>query len=127
MRRRRRRLFDRRAELVVEIARSSRRYDLGKKKLEYERTGIQEYLVIELDPDRIHWFVRSGTQFEDLPPGPDGIYRSEVFPGLRLDPIALYALDRARMYRVLRRGVRSPEHSAFAARMASGRRKRKPK
>ena len=69
MRRRRRRLFERRAELVVEIARSSRRYDLGKKKLEYERTGIQEYLVVELEPDRIHWFIRRGERFEELSPG----------------------------------------------------------
>ncbi len=114
-------------ELVVEIARSSRRYDLGKKKLEYERTGIQEYLVVELDPDRIHWLIRRGERFEELSPGPDGIYRSDAFPGLWLDPIALYALDRARLYRVLLRGVRSPEHAAFAARMAPGRRRRKPK
>src|SRR5206468_852661 len=43
-------------ELVVEIARSSRAVDLGPKKLEYERGGVLEYVVVELDPDRVHWF-----------------------------------------------------------------------
>ena len=67
---------------MVEIARSSRYYDLNEKKADYERAGVREYVVVELDPDRIHWFVRRGDHFEDLPPGPDGIYRSEVFPAL---------------------------------------------
>src|SRR5204863_6735949 len=71
-------------ELIVEVARSSRHYDLNEKKTDYERTGVLEYLVVELDPNRIHWFIRRGDHFEDLPPGPDGIYRSEVFPGLWL-------------------------------------------
>jgi len=114
-------------ELIVEIARSSRKYDLGRKKADYERTGVQEYLVVGLDPNRIHWFIRRPGQFEDFPPGPDGIYRSQAFPGLWLDPDALFALDRNRLYRVLRRGVRSPEHTAFAARMAPTRRRRKPR
>ena len=77
-------------ELVVEIARSSRAYDLGAKKADYERAGVREYVVVELDPDRIHWFIRRDDRFEELPPGPDGIFRSEVFPGLWLDPEALY-------------------------------------
>ena len=84
-------------ELVVEIARSSRHYDLGQKKADYERAGVLEYVVVELDPDRIHWFIRRGDHFEDLPPGPDGIYRSEVFPGLWLDPVALFTEDRRRL------------------------------
>ena len=68
-------------ELLIEIARSSRHYDLNEKKDDYERAGVLEYIVIELDPDQVHWFVRRGDHFEDLPPGPDGIFRSEVFPG----------------------------------------------
>jgi Uma2 family endonuclease len=112
-------------ELIVEIARSSGHYDLGKKKADYQRTGADEYLVVELDPHRIHWFVRRGGRFEELPPGPDGLYRSEVFPGLWLDPDALFNRDRERLYRVLRRGARSPEHAAFAARLAPQRGRRK--
>jgi Uma2 family endonuclease len=110
-------------ELIVEIARSSRHYDLNEKKADYERAGVQEYLVIELVPDRIHWFVRRGDQFEDLPPGPDGIYRSEVFPGLWLDPVALFSGDRRRLLRVLNRGLATPEHAAFVARLSEARRR----
>ena len=105
-------------ELVIEIARSSRYYDSNEKKADYERTGVREYLVIELDPDRIHWFIRRGGHFEDLLPGPDGIYRSEVFPGLWLDPEALYAEDLDRMIEVLEQGLATPEHADFAGRLA---------
>ena len=50
-------------ELVVEIARSSRRIDLGPKYRDYERAGVLEYLVVALDPDEIHWFVRRDDRF----------------------------------------------------------------
>jgi hypothetical protein len=111
-------------ELVAEVARSTRSFDLNAKKADYERAGVREYLVVELDPNRVHWFVRRGDKFEDLSAGPDGIFRSEAFPGLWLDPRALYAQDRDRLYRVLKRGIRSADHAAFAARVAPPRRKR---
>jgi Uma2 family endonuclease len=110
-------------ELIAEISRSSRHFDLTKKKDDYERAGVREYVVVELDPDRIHWFIRRGDRFEELFAGPDGIYRSEVFPGLWLDPVALYAEDRMRLIRVLEQGLATPEHAAFAARLAEARRR----
>jgi Uma2 family endonuclease len=114
-------------ELVVEIARTSRSFDLNAKKADYERAGVQEYVVVELDPNRVHWFIRRSDRFEDLPPGPDGIHRSEVFPGLWLDADALFTADRRRLIRVLKRGLRTPEHAAFAAKLAEARGPRKRK
>jgi Uma2 family endonuclease len=111
-------------ELVIEIARSSRAYDLGAKKADYERAGVLEYLVVELDPDRIHWFVRRGDHFEDLPPGGDGLFRSKVFPGLWLDPRALYDDDLDRLAEVVDEGLATPEHAAFAARLAQAQKSR---
>ncbi len=108
-------------ELVVEIARSSRAYDLGVKKLDYERAGVREYVVVELEPNRIHWFIRRGEQFEEWPAGPDGVYRSEVFPGLWLDPQALYSEDRHRLIDVLGEGLATPQHAAFVAQLAEAR------
>ena len=105
-------------ELVVEIARATRYYDLNRKKADYERAGVQEYVVVELDPDRIHWFVRRGDRFEEMRPGRDGIYRSKVFPGLWLDAEALFRRDRARRDEVLEQGIASPPHAAFVARLA---------
>src|SRR5207247_2179724 len=79
---------------------------------------VVEYVVVELDPDHIHWFIRRGDHFEDLPPGPDGIYRSEIFPGLWLDADALFSADRGRLIRILRRGLATPGDKAVAARRA---------
>jgi len=114
-------------ELVVEVARSSRYYDLKQKTVDYERAGVREYVVVELDPDRIHWFIRRGVRFAQLRPGPDGIYRSKVFPGLWLDPEALYAEDLDRLIQVLEQGLATPEHAAFVARLAKAGAGRKPR
>jgi hypothetical protein len=111
-------------ELIVEIARSSRAYDLGAKKNDYERAGVREYVVVELDPNLVHWFIRRGSHFENLVPGPDGVLRSEVFPGLWLDPHALFAEDLDRLIAVLDQGLSTPQHAAFAAEMASAQQKR---
>jgi Uma2 family endonuclease len=108
-------------ELVIEIARSSRAYDLGVKKAAYELAGVREYLIIELDPNRIHWFIRRGNQFEGLPPGPDSVYRSEIFPGLWLDSQALYDEDLVRLVAVLNEGLATPQHAAFVAQLAEAR------
>jgi hypothetical protein len=43
---------------------------------------VLEYVVRAIEPDEVFWFVLRNGRFVDLPPGPDGIYRSEVFPGL---------------------------------------------
>jgi len=114
-------------EFIVEVARSSRCYDLNQKKGDYERAGVREYLVVELDPDRIHWFIRRGKQFKNLAPGPDGIYRSKVFPGLWLDGEALFAEDRRRLLRVLDQGLATPEHASFVAKLAKAGAGRKPR
>jgi Uma2 family endonuclease len=108
-------------ELVVEIARASRNYDLNQKKADYERAGVTEYVVVAVDSSEIHWFNRRGDHFEDRPPGEDGIYRSEVFPGLWLDAHALFAENRQRMIKVLEQGLATPDHAAFAAKLAAAR------
>jgi Uma2 family endonuclease len=100
-------------ELVVEISRSSKRFDLGPKRLAYERAGVREYLVVALDPDEIHWFVLRSGQFERIQAGPDGLYRSEVFPGLWLAPDALFRHDGVGLLSALEFGLASPEHAAF--------------
>jgi Uma2 family endonuclease len=106
-------------ELVVEIARSSRKFDLGKKKRDYRRAGVPEYVVIELDPDRVHWFVFRHGRYIEHRPGRDGIHRSLVFPGLWLDAAALFAGDLDGLFAALDRGLATPEHAAFVARLAA--------
>lgn len=106
-------------ELVVEVARSSRAFDLNEKKADYERAGVLEYVVVEVDPDQIHWFVRRGGRFEEQAPGRDGVYRSEVFPGLWLDAEALFSEDRRKLIKVLERGLRTRAHADFVAKLAA--------
>jgi hypothetical protein len=72
-------------ELVAEIAVSSVSIDLHKKLRVYQRNGVREYLVWRVSDSAIDWFGLRGGQFERLPPGETGRYRSEVFPGLWLD------------------------------------------
>jgi hypothetical protein len=110
-------------ELVAEVARSSRSFDLNQKKTDYERVGVGEYVVIELTPNRIHWLVHRRRHFQILKPGRDGIFRSEVFPGLWLDSEAIFAEDLDRLVHVLDQGLASPEHAAFAANLAAARAK----
>jgi len=105
-------------ELVIEVARSSKAFDLGVKKADYERAGVREYVVVAIKPDRVHWFIRREDRFEPLLPGPDGIFRSEVFPGLWLDPQAFYAGNLKRLIEVLELGLATAEHEAFRARLA---------
>jgi len=107
-------------ELIVEVAQSSRSFDLGPKKRDYERAGVLEYLVITFDPDEAFWFVRRDDRFAPLPPDPDGVLRSEVFPGLWLDPAAFFAEDFDHLFAVLDEGLATPEHAAFVAKLAGG-------
>ena len=96
----------------------ARNFDLGPKKADYERAGVLEYVFVGLDPDEVHWFVRREGRFVEMPPGPDGIYRSEVFPGLWLDPEAFFAEDLDGLIAALEQGLATPEHAAFVARLA---------
>jgi hypothetical protein len=109
-------------ELLVEVAKATRYIDLGPKRKDYERAGVQEYLVRALGPDEVIWHVLREGRLVAVPPGADGLYRSEVFQGLWLDPAALVAGDRRRLRAALDQGLASPEHAAFVARLAAARR-----
>jgi hypothetical protein len=84
-----------------------------------ERAGVLEYVVIALDPDEVIWHVRRGDRLDRIPAGADGLYRSEAFPGLWLDPEAFLADDSARLIAALERGLGTPEHASFVARLAA--------
>jgi Uma2 family endonuclease len=104
-------------ELVVEVAVTSRELDLGPKKQDYRRAGVAEYLVVSVDPDAVNWFVLRDGEYTSNVPGPDGLFRSLMIPGLWLDPRALFADDIPGLIAALDRGLATPEHAAFAARL----------
>jgi Uma2 family endonuclease len=105
-------------ELVVEVAVSSIRIDLNVRLPLYRRNGVREYILWRVKNNEIDWFVLRGEQYERLPLTPEGHYHSEVFPGLWLDPAALLRGDGAEVLRVAQLGIGSPEHMAFAQRLA---------
>lgn len=100
-------------ELVAEIAASSASYDLHVKKQAYRRNGVCEYVVWRTLDRALDWFVLRGGRYDELAPGPDGLLRSEAFPGLWLDSAALLASDLSGVLRALEAGLGSPEHAAF--------------
>lgn len=104
-------------ELIIEIAASSVAYDLHVKKNTYARHGVKEYIAVPMYEQQIFWFILREGGYENLQPGEDGIFRSEVFPGLWLDPKAFWAGDLAGMLKVLQEGLASPEHSTFVERL----------
>jgi Uma2 family endonuclease len=105
-------------ELIVEIGVSSRAFDLGPKKADYERAGVLEYLFIGVDPEEVRWFTLRDGPYQELPLDADGLIRSDVFPGLWLDPAALFARDRRALLAALDRGLATPEHAAFVANLS---------
>ncbi len=108
-------------ELVGEIAASSASIDLGKKLEAYRRNGVCEYIVWRVLDRQVDWYVNRGGRFELLLPSADGIFRSERFPGLWLDAAALVRNDRKAVQAALRRGLDSPDHAEFVARLERAR------
>ena len=62
-------------------------------------------------------FVLRAGQYEPLPVDSNVLLRSEVFPGLWLDPAALLRGDLAAVLAIVQQGLGSPEHTAFVARL----------
>ncbi|HEV3260853.1 MAG TPA: Uma2 family endonuclease [Gemmataceae bacterium] len=104
-------------ELVAEVAASTVSLDLNAKLRVYRRNGACEYIVWRVLDRAIDWFILRQSQYERLPLTPDGVYQSEVFPGLWLDPAALARGDLARVLQVLQQGLASPDHAAFVSKL----------
>jgi Uma2 family endonuclease len=104
-------------ELVAEVAASSASYDLHDKLRAYRRNGVCEYLVWRVWDREIDWFVLRDDEYQRLPLGAEGHYRSRVFPGLWLDPAALVRGDLAQVLSVLQQGLASIEHTEFVRRL----------
>lgn len=104
-------------EWVGEVAASTASYDLHDKLEAYRKNQVKEYVVWRVHDRAIDWFIRHGDQFEKLLPGSDGLYRSEIFPGLWLDPVGMIAGDRQAVVKAVEAGIASAEHAAFVAKL----------
>ena len=109
-------------ELLAEIAHRTVAIDMHEKKIDYQRAGVREYLVLCVEEQELHWFDFRARRL--ITPDRLGIYRSRVFPGLWIDGRALLALDSERVAKVVKRGLASPEHAAFVKRLEAAHRRR---
>jgi Uma2 family endonuclease len=105
-------------ELVAEVSASSASYDLHEKKAVYLRHGVREYLVWRVLERQVDWFVLREGSYVGPAAGPDGVLRSEVFPGLWLDVAALLRGDGKAVRHVLEQGMATREHAEFVARLS---------
>jgi Uma2 family endonuclease len=118
------------AELVVEVANTSRSIELGAKKQDYEQAGVREYVVVLAREQSVVWFARADAGFAEVPAGTDGLFRSAVFPGLWLDPRGLFSPTTRPLTAAVKQGLASPKHAAFVAELEArrvARRGKKPK
>jgi Uma2 family endonuclease len=118
-------------ELVVEVAHSSAgsevtecspecaAYDLHDKKRVYRRNGVQEYLVWQIEDERVDWFVLEGGEYLPLTPGAEGHLESRVFPGLVLGVDALLNEDNAAVLALLQARIGSEGHQTFVDRLVA--------
>ena len=103
-------------ELVAEVSFTSRSIDLHMKKDRYAKFGVQEYIVLCVEPSFLHWYnLESG---EKLPPDKNGIIRSHIFPGLWLDSIALLRGDLKAALETLSLGQQCSEHDTLVQNLA---------
>jgi Uma2 family endonuclease len=105
-------------EFIAETSGSSVSYDLGAKLEAYRRNGVREYLVHRVYDGEIDWFILRDGKYQRLNADDEGIYRSEVFPGLWLKAGSLVDGNLADVLDVLRRGTESEEHRAFVRSLA---------
>src|SRR5262245_7571219 len=50
-------------ELAAEVASTTAAIDLHRKRIDYERAGVREYVVVVLRPARVVWWVNRGGTF----------------------------------------------------------------
>ncbi len=104
-------------ELALEISNTTALIDLHAKKTMYERYGVREYIVVESKRQVVHWFIRRGDMFVPLKQDALGLLKSKCFPGLWLDPKALFERSAKRLLAVLQQGLTTPDHAKFAAKL----------
>jgi Uma2 family endonuclease len=109
-------------ELIVEISHTTSAKDKGAKLRLYERSGVLEYLTVRPRQQQVVWRELVDGKYREIAPAEDGCLRSRVFPGLWLDPAALWAKDLGALAATVHRGVATPEHSEFVERLARSKR-----
>ncbi len=109
-------------ELIVEVTGSTMSRDLGVKLDIYRRVGVREYVTMLLHTKQVIWRQLVRGRYKELKPAVDGLLHSTVFPGLWLDPAAVWD-PKISIRTAVELGVKSAEHAAFVRKLAAKQRK----
>jgi Uma2 family endonuclease len=102
-------------ELVAQISHSTLTLDLGVRRADCQQAGVAEYIVVDIPNQQLHWFDLQSDRL--INPTQGGIARSRVFPGLWIDPVALFAGDGQRITEAIQQGIASAAHARFVQRL----------
>ena len=108
-------------ELIVEVSYTTSLRDAGEKLRLYERSGVREYLIAQPERKRLTWRELAGGQYREIAPDADGWLRSRVFPGLWLDPAALWDASRL-VSAAIHQGAATAEHLEFVRNLSAAKR-----
>ncbi|HEY3841278.1 MAG TPA: Uma2 family endonuclease [Bryobacteraceae bacterium] len=104
-------------ELVVEISYTTAPRDVGAKLRLYERSGVQEYLTVQPRQQQVVWRELVDGKYQEMTTDTGGWWRSHVFPGLWLNPAALWTRDLPGLAAAVQQGVATQEHREFVERL----------
>lgn len=107
-------------EFVIEISNTTLDMDVHEKFEVYQRDGVLEFLIWQLQESRLELFRLVEGTFQRIAPDEAGILRSEVMPGLWLNVPAILADDKAAAAKTIRDGLNSAEHTEFVKRLQGG-------
>ena len=108
-------------EVVIEIADASSRHDRTAKRDLYDRMGVCEYVVVDLDAGEVVLFRRRDDRLDEVEPIGDAStpqHRLETLPGFWLDNAAVLTRQTAAAWATLETGLATEEHAAFVRRLA---------
>jgi Uma2 family endonuclease len=100
-------------ELIVEVSHTTTARDSGVKLRLYERSGVREYLIVKPAKRQIAWRELVDGKYRESEAGAGGLFRSRIFPGLWLDPQALWEGNLRALSAVIQQGVSTAEHAEF--------------
>ena len=109
-------------ELIVEVSHTTGGRDAGAKLKLYERSGVREYLIVHPKRQQIVWRELAGGQYREIAAVADGTLRSRVFPGLWLNPEALWERDLSALAATVRKGTATAGHARFVRQLAKQKR-----
>ena len=90
--------FEGAPNFIIDVYNDFKSAEIKQRKLAYEEAGVQEYVIVSEDCEKVEWNRLIAGKFKKVKPDRDGMIRSAALPGLwiptnklRRDPFAVLA------------------------------------